>query len=129
MSENIEDGGPAFPCEGGVNSGLYAAPGMSLRDWFAGQALTAINSYWSDEETRETFARNAYQMADAMIKARAFPNSEEEIKYNQDTLPCDHMVLEQTHMLDGRISQTVQKADGSEYERIVSAEEAYGSEG
>lgn len=30
------DGGSAFPCEGGLDSGLYADPGMSLRDWFAG---------------------------------------------------------------------------------------------
>ncbi len=34
----IDDGGPAFPCEGGVDSGLYAAPGMSLRQWFATHA-------------------------------------------------------------------------------------------
>lgn len=31
----LDDGGPAFPCEGGSTSGLIADPGMSLRDWFA----------------------------------------------------------------------------------------------
>ena len=34
-AEKIEDGGPAFPHEGGDFSGLYAEPGMSLRDYFA----------------------------------------------------------------------------------------------
>ena len=43
----INDGGPAFPswlptkaCEG--SAGLVE--GMSLRDWFAGQALTGVIS-------------------------------------------------------------------------------------
>ena len=31
----IDNGGPAFPCEGGEASGLYPNPGMTLRDWFA----------------------------------------------------------------------------------------------
>jgi hypothetical protein len=34
-TQNINDGGPAFPCEGGHSSGLYPAPGMTLRDYFA----------------------------------------------------------------------------------------------
>jgi hypothetical protein len=33
--DNIDDGGPAFPCEGGPGGGLHSHPGMSLRDWFA----------------------------------------------------------------------------------------------
>lgn len=44
----------------------------------------------------------------------------------QDRLPIGHMVLEQAEMTDGRVSQTVRKSDGSEYERIVDADEAYG---
>ena len=37
MTDIIEDGGSAFPIEGGEFSGLHADPGMTLRDWFAGQ--------------------------------------------------------------------------------------------
>lgn len=36
------DGGQAFPCEGGACSGLHADPGMSLRQWYAGLALQGI---------------------------------------------------------------------------------------
>ena len=43
-----------------------------------------------------------------------------------DRLPAGHIVLEQADMPDGRVSQTVQHRDGSEYQRIVSADEAYG---
>lgn len=46
MSKKINDGGPAFPCEGGPESGLYPDSGMSLRDWFAGMAMQEmIGSY------------------------------------------------------------------------------------
>ncbi len=31
-------------------------------------------------------------------------------------------------MMDGRVSQTVRAADGSEYERVVHADEAYGED-
>ncbi|MEJ8308557.1 hypothetical protein [Agrobacterium larrymoorei] len=68
-SKNIDDGGPAFPCEGGVDSGLYAAPGMSLRDYLAGQALIAGGQYLANFLPKEA-AERAYQIADAMIAAR-----------------------------------------------------------
>jgi len=45
----------------------------------------------------------------------------------RDQLPLGHVVLEQAEMLDGRVSQTVRAVDGSEYERIVHADEAYGA--
>lgn len=45
-----------------------------------------------------------------------------------DRLPAGHVVLEQAELKDGRVSQTVRRNDGSEYERIVDAEEAYGPE-
>lgn len=41
MSE--QDGGPAFPLEAKTNH-LADAQGMSLRDYFAGQALAAMSS-------------------------------------------------------------------------------------
>lgn len=46
----------------------------------------------------------------------------------RDHLPRGHVILEQADMLDGRrVSQTVRATDGSEYERIVHADEAYGA--
>ena len=63
--------GSAFPIEGGELSGLYPDPGMSLRDWFAGQALAGFsaNPQWLDDSWAET-AEAAYEQADAMIRAR-----------------------------------------------------------
>ena len=56
------DGGPAFPQDefGGVK-------GMSLRDYFAGQALTrATSNGWPAKE----IASWAYEIADAMLAER-----------------------------------------------------------
>lgn len=44
------------------------------------------------------------------------------------SLPTGHIVIEQADTLDGRVIQTVTKLDGGEYQRIVSAEEAYGDD-
>lgn len=79
MSGNeIDWGGQAFPTEGGSDSGLYPDPGMSLRDWFAGQALAATaeihNGIGVDPRG---IAIAAYQFADAMISARALLNTTE----------------------------------------------------
>lgn len=71
------DGGPAFPCEGGGDSGLYPDPGMSLRDWFAGQVAPALIAelYARAQVPFETSvftmaSAAAYEFADAMIAAR-----------------------------------------------------------
>lgn len=45
-----------------------------------------------------------------------------------DRLPAGHVVLEQADIIDGRVSQTVRRPNGTEYERIVDGDEAYGSE-
>jgi hypothetical protein len=73
----IKDGGPAFPRIGeGLGNPYYDVPGMSLRDYFAGQALiTAMCSDNSrtEREARECarqMARRCYEIADAMLKAR-----------------------------------------------------------
>jgi len=45
VSQQIDDGGPAFPCEALANHRDTEATkfrGMSLRDWFAGQALAGL---------------------------------------------------------------------------------------
>lgn len=64
-SDKIDDGGPAFPTKGLA----FEIPGMSLRDWFAGQALAGIIARYSTDNA-ESDARVAYQYADAMLKLR-----------------------------------------------------------
>jgi len=50
-----------------------ATGGMSLRDWFAGQALAwAGHDNWTSSDPR-LLAERAYQMADAMLAARGKP--------------------------------------------------------
>ena len=74
MSE-INDGGPAFPRDGGEAVGT---DGMSLRDWFAGQALAGTlaslvpNESWpaGQPDPFDALAASAYRQADAMLKAR-----------------------------------------------------------
>lgn len=67
------DGGPAFPSDSACESWQCRKPsaGMSLRDWFAGQALVALPHIGCgcDLNTEEA-ALAAYQFADAMLKAR-----------------------------------------------------------
>ncbi len=46
MTTQPDNGGPAFPTHDNVNDprcdGFMAYPGMTLRDWFAGQALIGV---------------------------------------------------------------------------------------
>lgn len=61
------DGGPAFP--------IGSTPeewgnGMTLRDYFAAKAM---QSYICDDYTPDAIAKAAYEMADAMLKARGTP--------------------------------------------------------
>lgn len=81
MSSEINDGGPAFPKPldpypnaQGMESGTH---GMSLRDWFAGQALTGIMVMISagkhelpDPKGPKGCAFEAYRLADAMLAER-----------------------------------------------------------
>lgn len=71
----------AFPLNTGNDPQAGAfnpEPGMSLRDWFAGQALSRIvgardsilRASWV-EDPRQHFAEWAYAMADAMLVERA----------------------------------------------------------
>ena len=73
MTTEFNDGGPAFPCEGGQFSGLHPATGMSLRDWFAGQALAPFITWNGNERfpaNHDQIAVAAYKLADAMLAAR-----------------------------------------------------------
>lgn len=87
MTDNRKDGGPAMPC-GSMSIGdgdtVAYEQGMSLRDWFAGQALDHVKEVnphlpgdpssmteWPDpEELVKRRARYAYLMADAMLAER-----------------------------------------------------------
>jgi len=61
------DGGPAFP----HNFRDGYGKGMSLRDYFAGQALTGFHIFpKSNKEDITTIVRVAYDVADAMLEAR-----------------------------------------------------------
>ena len=67
------DGGTAFPAHAHeVSPGKWCdtTPGMTLRDWFAGQALAAID--WGEHEQREipSLADGCYFIADAMLAER-----------------------------------------------------------
>lgn len=82
------DGGPAFPGQesvyeqsdkaGVLEQHFIQYPGMTLRDYFAGQALAAM-----DCDPRPDFqmlveikTKWAYQLADAMLKAREVQDGE-----------------------------------------------------
>lgn len=66
-----KDGGQAFPMAAGTPTEGQWVDGMSLRDWFAGQALAGILAGSPDlPESRAGFAKTAYEFADAMLAAR-----------------------------------------------------------
>ena len=73
----INDGGPAFPYEGIEHTGYspirpirWSRPGMTLRDWFAGQAI-AHRAEGTDPKAYQVAARHAYRYADALLAERA----------------------------------------------------------
>ena len=68
-TEILKKGGYAFPSEVMADD---LRSGMTLRDWFAGQALIAISFDPDfDAATRQKDASAiAYEVADAMLKAR-----------------------------------------------------------
>jgi hypothetical protein len=67
MSE-IKDGGAAFPLMRSING----SDGMTLRDYFAAQALAGICANQDNRVYGNSmeFARAAYRLADAMLTAR-----------------------------------------------------------
>jgi hypothetical protein len=72
---------PAFPRPFSTDehksqcNGFDQQDGMTLRDWFAGQAMAALVPLWAtgevDDYRPDFVAVDAYRMADEMIKARA----------------------------------------------------------
>jgi hypothetical protein len=72
----IKDGGAAFPFQDVDPRGDPNSPnfGMSLRDYFAGQALAGILSgdhpICKEDYPEKTVAAASFAFADAMLKAR-----------------------------------------------------------
>ena len=71
----INNGGPAFPRPAAFSNAERTActeqDGMTLRDWFAGQALASMGiEYTSDTFCHSSVAECAYAYADAMLRAR-----------------------------------------------------------
>ncbi len=72
------DGGPAFPAcipiehseEQGKDYPNYSESGMTLRDWFAGQALASMGKLLPEVWNEHDCGKIAYVIADAMLKAR-----------------------------------------------------------
>jgi hypothetical protein len=91
-SNQIDDGGLAFPGKRNQQVGMVSDygfsdddsptfaevehPGMSLRDWFAGQALVGQLAFSPPDDPYNKFhepedvARMCYRFADAMLAAR-----------------------------------------------------------
>lgn len=61
-------GGPAFPVDETAN--VNDTMGMTLRDYFAGQALFGVATTGTGS-SYETTARYCYKLADAMLKERS----------------------------------------------------------
>lgn len=64
-----DDGGPAFPVDENV---LVGSEGMTLRDYFAGQALASVYTEALNHDMEPScVASDCYLYADAMLAERA----------------------------------------------------------
>jgi hypothetical protein len=61
------DGGPAFPC---TDAKGFTSEGMSLRDYFAGQALAGMDTDGYTLIGMQSIVQRAYCLADAMLDER-----------------------------------------------------------
>jgi hypothetical protein len=76
--EMQNEGGPAFPVEHTEDGMPWVNPGMSLRDWFAGQALAGYAADpASGNHAYAELAEWAFDAADAMLAARRPPANSE----------------------------------------------------
>ena len=70
-----DTGGQAFPAileDTGIGSNLYSSGGMTLRDYFAGQALSSITKgVIEHNDSEEVASKIAYNFADAMLTERS----------------------------------------------------------
>jgi hypothetical protein len=58
---------PAFPQRTDLK---LSYTGMALRDYFAAKAMQAMLGWDNDHTIWDSYAEDAYMMADAMLKAR-----------------------------------------------------------
>jgi hypothetical protein len=84
--ETRKNGGPAFPASvtGMLDGDVYTSTyfdegGMTLRDWFAGQALVGIlagnpSTTINQDDLVKVLSVSAYGIADAMLVQREKPN-------------------------------------------------------
>ncbi|CQG98558.1 hypothetical protein [Yersinia mollaretii] len=70
MTEEIKTGGPAFPWCGDLNDTPHIGLGMQLRDYMAAKYMQGVSANPERLYSNDDLAEEAYQMADAMIKAR-----------------------------------------------------------
>lgn len=91
MADRIDNGGPAFPVAAeffaGGDMATPAFPGMTLRDYFAAQAMQGELASMRDAEgeicgvsldasddTLHRLTKHWYRLADAMLRARGGGN-------------------------------------------------------
>jgi hypothetical protein len=69
---NTNTGGPAFPSHPKLATEYgFIAKGMTLRDYFAAKAMQSlIVVYHDDKNLVREYAQRAFEIADAMLKAR-----------------------------------------------------------
>jgi len=67
-----ETGGPAFPINANESADRCIYTGMTLRDYFAAAMVSSGTVFKNGRpaDTPEAVARQAYELADAMLKAR-----------------------------------------------------------
>jgi hypothetical protein len=55
------------------NDKVYHQKGMTLRDWFAGQAMQGYlsASWYTDKDKQQELVKRSYEVADAMLEAGA----------------------------------------------------------
>ena len=68
----MNDGGPAYPITEVPNRATIHV-GLTIRDWFAGLALSSLSA--SNFDKYADMAHDAYQIADAMLAAREHANA------------------------------------------------------
>ena len=70
---NTNTNPPAFPFVAEDHTGMMINMGITMRDYFAAKAMQGFLDEVGSQSNQEWFdqiAKNAYRMADAMMKAR-----------------------------------------------------------
>jgi hypothetical protein len=79
MDKTTNTGGPAFADPARARSSHHSHKGMTLRDWFAGQAVHGLLEQAHVFEIQDDWwiAERAYRIADAMLAEREKGGSDE----------------------------------------------------